>query len=246
MGQGDYLSTYAWGRLLSNLLEHDLAALLSQVDVKTLSEAEARTVLYEQLRSFMRLKSTLKSSEPRSDVLRPAHEALLNFGARLFMAAHQALLNDGEAEAEEQSIVSDNPKWQHVVPAPSTRFLSAEKLFMVARKALPTSRVAEARKQSTASKQAKVEHRVAVPSKQFLLEWQLVRLKVARERLILELADLSERHENIFLELPLSEVFGAEVESAKLRVSSVWKKIPTTASLSGVPPQAGKYADGSS
>lgn len=246
MGQGEYLSTYAWGRLLSNLLEHDLVAFLSRVDVKTLSEAEARTVLHEQFRSFMRLKSTLKSSEPRSDVLRPAHEALLNFGARLFMAAHQALLNDARAEPEEHSIVSDNPKWQHAAPAPSTRSLSAGKLLMLARQVLPTSRVAEVGKQSTAIEQVKGEHRVAVPSRQFLLEWQLVRLKVARERLILELADLSERHGNAFLELSLSEVVDAEVESARLRVSSVWKMIPTTASTPAVPPQAREYADGSS
>ena len=203
MGQGEYLSPNAWGRLLSNLLEHDLATLLSQVDVKTLSEAQARTVLYEQLRSFMRLKSTLKSSEPGFDVLRPAHEALLNFAARLFIAAHQALLNDGQTDSPHK---------------PAFRF----------------------------SWRAKRQHEAVVPTKRFLLEWQLVRLKVARERLIMELADLSEREVPLFEGLGLPDAVSAEVESARLRVSGVWKKIPRTASMSNLTPEAGKFADGSS
>jgi len=230
MEQGEYLSPYAWGRLLSKLLEHKLATYLSQVDVKTLSEAEARTVLYEQLRSFLALKSTLKSSEPQSDILQPAHEALLSFAARLFMAAHQALLDDGKAKAGDQPAVSDNPKWQHIAAAPSAQFLFAGKLFMAARQLLPSSGRAKAREQPTMSGDAKWQHTVAAPSTQFLLEWQLVRLKASRERLILELADLSARHQNTFRELKLSKAVGAEVESARLRVSKVWKKLPTTAS----------------
>ena len=201
MGQGEYLSTNEWGRLLSNLLEHDLVALLSRVEVKTLSEAEARTVLREQFRSFMRLKSTLKSSEPRSDLLRPAHEALLNFAARLFMAAHQALLNDGQ---------TDSP------PRPAFRF----------------------------SWCGKRHHEAVVPTNRFLLEWQLVRLKTARERLIMELADLSEREEPLFKCLGLPDAVSAEVESARLRVSGVWEKIPRMASMPNIPSKAGEFADG--
>ena len=90
----------AWGTLLAKLFEHELVTLLSQADVSMLSKASAALVLYDHLRSFMALKSSLKSSEPQADVLRPAHEALLNFTARLFMAAHQAILNDIQKEGE--------------------------------------------------------------------------------------------------------------------------------------------------
>jgi hypothetical protein len=245
MGKGEYLSPYAWGRLLSTLLEHDLSMFLSGVDVKTLGEVEARTQLYEQLRSFMKLKNELKSREPRPNVLRPAHEALLDFAARLFMVAHQALLNDAGPQAEKKRTVSENPRWQGIAPAPSARFPFMDKLLMVARQVLPRGRVAEPTKHPASSYQVEGQHRVAVASQEFLLEWQLVRLKAARERLILELADLSERHESTFRKLRLSEAVAAEVESARLRVSSVWEKIPNMASLSTVrrQPRAGKDAE---
>jgi hypothetical protein len=187
MGQSEYSSPDAWGMLVSRLLEHRLATLLSQADISTLNEVETTAVLYQQLRSFMALKSKIKSSQPQSDVLRPAHEALLNFASRLFMAAHQALLHDSETKTREQPIITVGTKWQH---------------------------------------------KVAVPSSRFLLEWQLVRLKAARERLILELADLSERHQNTFRDLRLPEAIGVEVESARLHITDIWKKLPTTASQS--------------
>jgi len=148
------------------------------------------------LRSFMALKSSLKSSEPQSDVLRPAHEALLNFTARLFMAAHQALLNNMREDNEA--------------------------------KATPSGR-------------AKRQHKAVVPSKRFLLEWQLVRLKAARERLIMEFADLSERDEQMFRSLGLPEAVSAEVESARLRISNVWKELPVVPWESSAPREVGGY-----
>lgn len=235
MGEGGYLSPYGWGRLASNLLEHELAKLLSQADVKTLSEAEAKTVMYEQFRSFMALKSTLKSYEPRSALLRPAHEALLNFGARLFMVAHQALVNTGKAEAEELPTVRGNPIEQHIAPVPSVRFRSADKLFTATRQFLLNSRITKARRQPTPNDNRTGQHIATVSSKQFVLEWQLVRLKAAKERLILQLADLSEKDKTMFGELRLAEAVRAEVESARLRVSDVWEEILKKASGSTVP-----------
>jgi hypothetical protein len=185
-----------WGTLLTNLFEHEIVTLLSEADVGTLSKPSATLVLYDHLRSFMVLRSSLKSSEPHSDALRPAHEALLNFSARLFMAAHQALLNDGQ---------KDNP----TKPAFSWR--------------------------------AKRQHEAVVPTKRFLLEWQLVRLKAARERLIMELADLSERNEQLFRSLGLPETVSAEVESARLRISNVWKELPVVLWESSAPREVGGY-----
>jgi len=179
MGERETRVPDAWGTLLAKLFEHKLVTLLSEADVTTLSKAEAATVLYGQLRSFLALKSSLQPSEP-PDILRPAHEALLSFAARLFIAAHQVLLNGTQKEGE----------------------------------AKPTA------------SRARGQHSAVVPSKRFLLEWQLVRLKAARERLIMELADLSERNEELFRSLGLPEAVSAEVESARLRISDVWKELP--------------------
>jgi hypothetical protein len=170
-----------WGALLASLFEHELVRLLFDADVTTLGKASAALVLYDHLRSFMALKSAVKSTEPQSEILQAAHEALLNVTARLFMAAHQALLNDGERHSESKVVLKQRAK----------------------RKLKPV-----------------------VPTKQFLMEWQLVRLKAARERLIMELADVSERNEQLFESLGLPEVLCAEVESARLRVSRVWSDLP--------------------
>ena len=195
MGERETRVPEAWGVLLAKLFKHELVILLSQADVTTLSKASAALVLYDHLRSFMALKSNLKSGEPQSDVLRPAHEALLNFTARLFMAAHQALLNGIQKEGE----------------------------------AKPTQR------------HAKGHHGAVVPTKRFLLEWQLVRLKTARERLIMELADLSERNEQLFQSLGLPEAVSAEVESARLRISNVWKELPVVLWESPAPREVKGY-----
>jgi hypothetical protein len=196
MGERETRVPEAWGVLLAKLFEHELVTLLSQADVTTLSKASAALVLYDHLRSFMALKSSLKSGEPQSDVLRPAHEALLNFTARLFMAAHQALLNDMQKDDEAKT---------------------------------------------TPSHRAKGQHKAVVPSKRFLLEWQLVRLKTARERLIMELADLSERNEQLFQSLGLPEAVSAEVESARLRISNVWKELPVVLWESPAPREVKGY-----
>jgi hypothetical protein len=195
MGERETRVPDAWGTLLAKLLDHELVTLLSQADVSMLSKASAALVLYDHLRSFMALKSSLKSSEPQADVLRPAHESLLNFTARLFMAAHQAILNGIQKEGE----------------------------------AKPTQM------------RAKGQPKAVVPSKQFLLEWQLVRLKTARERLIMELADLSERNEQLFRNLGLPEAVSAEVESARLRISNVWKELPVVLWESSAPREVGGY-----
>jgi hypothetical protein len=170
-----------WGALLAHLFEHELVTLLFEADVATLGKASAALVLYDHLRSFIALKSAVKNTVPQSDVLRPAHEALLNVTARLFMAAHQALLNDGQKDSPAKPVRGGHGKRQ-------------------------CSSV--------------------VPTKQFLLEWQLVRLKAARDRLIMELADVSERNEQVFESLGLPEALRAEVESARLRVSSIWRDLP--------------------
>lgn len=170
-----------WGALLAQLFEHELVRLLFEADAATLGKASAALVLYDHLRSFMALKSALKNAEPQSDALRPAHEALLNVTARLFMAAHQALLNDGHKDSPAR-------------PARGWR--------------------------------AKRQHKAVAPTKQFLMEWQLVRLKAARDRLIMELADVSERNQQLFESLGLPEPLAAEVESARLRVSKVWEVLP--------------------
>ena len=195
MGERETRVPDVWGTLLARLFEHKLVILLSEADVTTLSGAEAATALYEQLRSFLALKSSLKSGDPQSDILRPAHEALLSFTARLFIAAHQALLNGIQKEGE----------------------------------AKPTQR------------RAKGQHSAVVPSKRFLLEWQLVRLKAARERVIMELADLSERNEQLFQSLGLPEAVSAEVESARLRISNVWKELPVVLWESSAPREVGGF-----
>ena len=194
MGERETRVPDAWGTLLAKLFEHKLVTLLSEADVTALSKAEAATVVYEQLRSFLALKSSLKSGEP-PDILRPAHEALLSFAARLFIAAHQAILNGIQKEGE----------------------------------AKPTQM------------RAKGQHKAVVPTKRFLLEWQLVRLKAARERLIMELADLSERNEQLFRSLGLPEAVSAEVESARLRISNVWKELPVVLWESSAPREVGGY-----
>ncbi len=194
MGEREIRVPEAWGLLMAKLFEHELVSLLSQADATMLNKASASLVLYDHMRSFMALKSSVKSSEP-SDTLRPAHEALLNFTARLFMAAHQALLNDMQGDGA---------------------------------KATPGQR-------------AKGQSKSVVPSKRFLLEWQLVRLKAARERLVMELADLSERNEQLFRNLGLPEAVSAEVESARLRISDIWKGLPIVLWESSAPRVVGGH-----
>jgi len=171
----------AWGTQLTMLFEHEIVTLFAEADVSILSKASAALVLYDHLRSFMALKSSLKTSEPQSDALLPAHEALLNYTARLFMTAHQALLNNGQKDS----------------PAKPLRGWRASR-----------------------------QHKTLAPTKEFLLEWQLARLRAARDRLIMELADVSEKNDQLFQGLGLPEAVRAEVESARLRVSEIWRDLP--------------------
>ncbi len=98
MGERETCAPDPWGALLAHLFEHELAKLLFEAEATMLGKPSAALVLYDHLRSFIALKSAVKNTEPQSDALRPAHEALLNITARLFMAAHQALLNDGQKD----------------------------------------------------------------------------------------------------------------------------------------------------
>jgi hypothetical protein len=131
--------------------------------------------------------------------------------------------------------VRGNPIGQHITPVPSVRFRSADKLFTATRQFLLNSRMPKGRRQPTPNDNVTGQHIATVSSKQFVLEWQLVRLKAAKERLILQLADLSEKDKTMFGELRLAEAVRAEVESARLRVSDVWEEILKTASGSTVP-----------
>jgi len=102
-----------WDTLPTKLFEHEIVMLLSEADVTMLSNAWATLVLYDHLRSFIALKGSLKSSEPQSDVLRPVHEALPNLAARLFMAAHQALLNDLQRDDGPRGAPAHRAEGQH-------------------------------------------------------------------------------------------------------------------------------------
>lgn len=180
MGESEIRAAEPWGLLACKLLEHRIVLLLLRGDLDALSKASAIAVLYDHMRSFMALKSRLKSSEPESDALLPAHDALVSLTSRLFMTANQTLLNGFREEGEVELI----------------------------------------------PRRVKGKHREFVTARRFLLQWQLVRLGAARERFVLELADLSEKDEQLFLSLGLPEALTAEVECARLRVSMAWKGLP--------------------
>ncbi len=75
-------------------------------------------------------------------------------------------------------------------------------------------------------KRDKGQHHPAAPTREFLLEWQLVRMKSARQKLVMELAYVSEKNEGLYQSLALPEPMEAEVESARVRISNVWKQLP--------------------
>lgn len=75
-------------------------------------------------------------------------------------------------------------------------------------------------------RQSKGGHRPLVPAGHFLLEWQLVRMRSARQRLVMELAEVSEADAELYRRLALPESLGAEVESARMCVSGVWDRLP--------------------
>ena len=179
MGETNSRTPDSWGVPLTELFDHKLVRLLSEADAATLGGEESAAVLYDELRSFMALTRALKASDP-PETLRPANEALIHFAARLFKAAHQALLNHGQGD-----------------------------------QGCATSR-----------RRTKAHHGAVAPTREFLLEWQLARIKSARHRLVMELVDVSERDEQLYQSLSLPEALEAEVETARLRISDVWKVLP--------------------
>lgn len=178
MGETESLTPDLWGAPLIKLFDHKLVKLLDEADAATLACEESALILYEELRSFMALRSDLKSSDP-PEGLRPVNEALLHFASRLFKTAHQVLLNQGQKSE---------------------------------------STVARGRAGSRQPPKA--------PTREFLLKWHLVRMRSARERLVMELAEVSEKNEGLYQSLAVPEVLGDEVESARQRVSNVWKQLP--------------------
>ncbi len=151
-----------WGAVLSSLFEHGLTGFLSEATAEALSSDEAVATVYQELRSLVRLKTEVESIRPQSDVLAAANEALVHFAKRLFLAAHQALLNSIEAETEKEHSEKD---------------LSGE--------------LRDTRK--------------------FLMEWQLVRLRAARERLVAKLFELAEEDRRLFRRLSLPTAIRAQV-----------------------------------
>jgi len=164
-------STREWGVLLSSLLGHGLADFLSEATAEELSSDEAVAMVYRELRSLVRLKTEVESLRPQSDGLGAANSALVHFAKRLFLAAHQALLNSIEAETEKEHTERD---------------LSGE--------------LRDTRK--------------------FLIEWQLVRLRAARERLVARLFELAEEDQQLIGQLNLPTAIRAQVESVRAEKGS--------------------------
>jgi hypothetical protein len=160
-----------WGELLSKVLEHELSGFLSRASADTLSSDESVAMLYEKLRPLVMLKTEVESIRPQSQTLAEADAALLHFTKRLFLAAHQALLNSIEAENEKSHFEED---------------LSGE----------------------------------LRDTRGFLMEWQLVRLRAARERLLSRLSEVSERDQQLFQKLKLPRAIPAEMESVRLETHS--------------------------
>ena len=160
-----------WGAALSSLFEHGLTGFLSEATAEALSSDEAVATVYQELRSLVRLKTEVESLRPRSDVLGAANGALVHFAKRLFLAAHQALLNSIEAQTEKEHAEKD---------------LSGE----------------------------------LKDTRKFLMEWQLVRLRAARERLVARLLELSEEDQRLFKQLNLPKANRAQVESIRLEKGS--------------------------
>ncbi len=178
MGETESRTPHSWGVPLIKLFDHKLVKLLNEADAATLACEESALILYEELRSFMALKSDLKAGDP-PESLRPVNEALLHFSSRLFKTANQVLLNHGQKNG------GGMPRGQ-----------------------------------------AGSEQRPMAPTREFLLQWHLVRMKNARQRVVMELAEVSEKNEGLYRSLAVPEALGAEVESARRCVSNVWRQLP--------------------
>jgi hypothetical protein len=55
-------------------------------------------------------------------------------------------------------------------------------------------------------------------TREFLMEWQLVRLRAARERLLAKLLELSDRDQQLFQQLNLPSAILAELEFVRLEL----------------------------
>lgn len=169
MGQREKRSPDKWGVLLSTVLNRNLTSFLSKANADALSSDEAVEMLYRELRPLVMLKMEAESIQPKSEALGETDAALLHFAKRLFLVAHQALLNSIEAENEKDHFEED-----------------------------PSGELRDTR--------------------EFLMEWQLVRLRAARERLLAKLLELSERDQQLFQQLSLPAAVLAELEFVRLEV----------------------------
>jgi hypothetical protein len=152
-----------WGAVLSNLLGQEITTFLSEASANALSREEAVATLYREMKPLVMLKAEIESLRPQNEVLGSANDALVHFAKRLFLAAHQALLNSIEVESEREHHQRD---------------LSGE----------------------------------LRDSRSFLMEWQLVRLRAARERLVTRLFELSEADQQLFRQLSLPTAILGQVE----------------------------------
>jgi hypothetical protein len=160
-----------WGVVLSRLLGQEITGFLSDASAKALSRDETVAMLYREMRPLVMLKTEIESLQPDSEALGAVNHALVHFAKRLFLAAHQALLNSIEADTEKERRQND---------------LSAE----------------------------------VRDSRSFLIEWQLVRLRSARERLMTRLLEMSETDPQLFRQLSLPAMVRGQVELARLERSS--------------------------
>jgi hypothetical protein len=169
MGEREKRSPDNWAVLLSSVLNHNLTGFLSKANANALSSDEAVATVYQELRPLVMLKMEAESIQPQSEALGETDAALLHFAKRLFLVAHQALLNSIEAENEKEHFEED-----------------------------PSGELRDTR--------------------EFLMEWQLVRLRAARERLLAKLLELSERDQQLFQQLNLPPAILAELEFVRLEV----------------------------
>ena len=160
-----------WGTVLSSLLGQEITGFLSDASANALSREEAVAMLYREMRPLVMLKTEIESLRPDSEALGAANDALVHFAKRLFLAAHQVLLNSIEADTEKEHREKD---------------LSGE----------------------------------LRDSRSFLMEWQLVRLRAARERLMTRLFEISETDPQLFRQLSLPAAIRGQVEFARLEKGS--------------------------
>ncbi len=160
-----------WGMVVSGLLGQEITGCLSEASANALGTEESVAMLYREMRPLVMLKTEIELLRPESESLRAANDALVHFAKRLFLAAHQALLNTIEADGEKE------------------------------------------RREKNLSGEIR-------DSRSFLMEWQLVRLRAARERLMARLFEISEADPQLFRQLSLPAAVRGQVEFARLEKGS--------------------------